>query len=77
MGTGSTPAFKLIVPRLGGAVGPEAWEAAKAEQLAAYYRPNDDGKPADAPPAGEAAPEASDDLPPRPQPPKPSKIDFV
>ena len=85
--SGSTPAFKLIVPRLNHGIAPEAWEAAKAEQLAAYYRPNEepppqrpagsDTEPGEVPSEVSGTEGAPDAPAPRPQPPKPSKIDFV
>jgi hypothetical protein len=70
--SGNTPAFKLTVPRVRDYINAEAWKAVKAEQLAAYYRPNVE-------PVAEtleAAP-ASNEPAPRHGPPKPNKIDFV
>lgn len=65
--SGSTPAFKLIAPRLRDHIDAEAWGKVVAEQLAAFYRPN-------AEPQAEAE---GGEEPPRSGPPKPDKIDFV
>lgn len=83
--SGNTPAFKLIVPRIRHAIGAEAWEATKAAQLRAYYRPNaepptptTDGPTESA--EGRSEPPGTDtppgEPPPRPRPPKPRKVDF-
>ncbi|HEY0833495.1 MAG TPA: TraM recognition domain-containing protein [Azospirillum sp.] len=57
--SGSTPAFKLLVPRIGARIGASAWAAVKAAQVRAYYRPNA-APPVDAPEPPATADRAGD-----------------
>lgn len=56
--SGSAPAFKLLVPRVGGQIDEAAWAAVKAAQLRTCYRPHDETPPeapAEPPEANRAA----------------------